>query len=101
MAKAEFNKKKALFTNKLDLNLRMKLVKCYIWNVALYGPETWTLRKVGQKYTERFEMWCWRRIEKIIWTDLVTSEALLMEARRRGISYVQEIEGRLTGVVTF
>jgi hypothetical protein len=34
MAKAEFNKKKNLFTSKLDLNLRKKLVKCYIWSMA-------------------------------------------------------------------
>ena len=34
-AKAEFNKKKTLFTSKLDLNLRKKLVKCYIWSMAL------------------------------------------------------------------
>jgi hypothetical protein len=39
MAKA-CNKKKTLFTSKLDLNLRKKLVKCYIWSVALYGAET-------------------------------------------------------------
>jgi hypothetical protein len=36
MAKAAFNKK-ILFTSILDLNLRKKLVKCYIWNIALYG----------------------------------------------------------------
>ena len=40
MAKAAFNKKKTLFTSKLDLNLRKKLVKCYIWSMALYGAET-------------------------------------------------------------
>ena len=34
MAKAAFNKKKTLFTSKLDLNLRKKLVKCYIWSMA-------------------------------------------------------------------
>jgi hypothetical protein len=48
MAKAAFNKKKTLFTSKLYLNLRKKLVKCYIWSIALYGAETWTLRKVDQ-----------------------------------------------------
>jgi hypothetical protein len=43
MAKAAFNKKNTLFffTCKLDLNLRKKLVKCYIWSMALYGAETW------------------------------------------------------------
>jgi hypothetical protein len=49
MAKAAFNKK-TLCTSKLDLNLRKKLLKCYIWSIALYGAETWTLRKVDQKY---------------------------------------------------
>jgi hypothetical protein len=43
-----------LFTSKLDLNLRKKLVKCYIWSIALYGAETWTLEKVDQKYLKRF-----------------------------------------------
>jgi len=56
MAKAAFNKKKTLFTSKLDLNLRKKLIKCYIWSMGLYGAETWTLRATDQKYLERFEM---------------------------------------------
>ena len=46
MATVAFNKKKSLLTNKLDLNVRKKLVKCYIWSIALYGAETWTLLKV-------------------------------------------------------
>ncbi|RXY27484.1 hypothetical protein DD577_28870, partial [Klebsiella pneumoniae] len=54
MAKTAFNKKKNLFTSKLELNLRKKLVKCYIWSIALYGAETWTLGKVDQKYLESF-----------------------------------------------
>ena len=56
MAKAAFNKKKTLFTSKLDLNLRNKLVKCYIWSMALYGARTWTLRAADLKYLESFEM---------------------------------------------
>jgi hypothetical protein len=49
MAKAAFNKMKALFTSKLDLNLKKKLVKCYIWIIAFYGAETGILRIVDQK----------------------------------------------------
>jgi hypothetical protein len=49
MAKAVFNKKRNLFTSTLDLELRKKLVKCYIWSIALYDAETWTLRAVDQK----------------------------------------------------
>jgi hypothetical protein len=40
MAKAAFNRKKTLFASKLDLQLKKKLVKCYIWSIALYGAET-------------------------------------------------------------
>ena len=63
-----------LFTSKLDLNLRKKLVKCYVWSMALYGAETWTLRTTDLKRLESFEMWCWRRMEKISWTDHVRNE---------------------------
>jgi hypothetical protein len=77
MAKAAFNKKKTLFTSKLDLNLIKKIVKCYVWSTALYSAETWTLRKVDQKYLESSEMWCWRRMEKISWTDRVRNEEVL------------------------
>jgi hypothetical protein len=56
MAKAAFNKK-TLFTSKLYLELRKKLVKCYIWSIALYCAETWTLRKLDQKYCGAGEGW--------------------------------------------
>jgi hypothetical protein len=58
MAKAAFNKKRTLFTSTLDLELRKKLVKCYIWSIALlvYGVETWTLRAVDQKHLASFEL---------------------------------------------
>ena len=56
MAKAAFNKKKNIFTSKLDLNLRKKVVKCYVRSMALYGAETWTLRAADRKHLESFEM---------------------------------------------
>jgi hypothetical protein len=56
MAKAAFNKQKALFTSKFDLNLGKKPVKCYICSIALFGTEIWTLRKVDQENLESFEM---------------------------------------------
>jgi hypothetical protein len=78
--------KKILFTNKLDLNLRKKLVKCYIWSVALCGAEIWTLRKVDQNYLGSFEYSCCSMKGKISWTDSVKKEEVL-QSRRRGISY--------------
>jgi hypothetical protein len=60
MAKAVFNRKKILFTSKLDLSLKKKLSKCHILSIALFGTETLTLLKVNQKNLERSEMWCWK-----------------------------------------
>ena len=53
-AKVAFNEKRAVFTSTLDLKLRRKLVKCYIWAIAFYGAETWMLRAVDQKHLESF-----------------------------------------------
>ena len=49
MAKAAFNKKNALFTGKLYLNLRKKLANCYILSIALCCAEIGTLRRVDQR----------------------------------------------------
>jgi hypothetical protein len=45
--------------------------------MAFYGAETLTLRAADQKYLESFEVWCWRRMEKISWTDHVRNEEVL------------------------
>jgi hypothetical protein len=76
-AKATFNKKQALSASELGLNIRKKLTKCYILGIDLHGAETWTLWKVDRKCLERFEMRCWRRMEKISWTDHVRNEEVL------------------------
>ena len=83
MAKAAFNKKKALFTSTLDLEMRKKRVKCYIWSIALYGAETWTLRAVDEKHLESFETWCWRRMEKISWNEHVKNEEVLLGVKEQ------------------
>jgi hypothetical protein len=45
--------------------------------MALCGAENWTLRAADQKYLGKFEMWCWRRMEKTSWTDHVRNEEVL------------------------
>jgi hypothetical protein len=85
----------------LDLELRKKLVKCCIWSIALYGAETWMLQAVNQKQLESFEMWCWRRMEKIIWTDHKRNEDVLLrvkeqrnilhEIRKRKVNWIGHI----------
>ena len=83
MGKAAFNKKRALFTSTLDLQLRKKLVKCYIWSITLYGAETWTLRAVDQRHPKSFEMWCWRRLNMISWTDHMRNEEVLPRVKEQ------------------
>jgi hypothetical protein len=58
-------------------------VKCYVWSIALYGVETWTLRAVDQKNLESFKMWCWRSMEKISWTDHVRNEDVLLRVKEQ------------------
>jgi len=83
MAKAAFHKKRALLTSTLDLELRKKLMKCYIWSIALYDAETWTVRAVDQKDLESFKMWCWRRMGKISSTDHVRNEEVLLRVKEQ------------------
>ena len=92
----------------------------YIWSMAFYGAETWTLRAADQKYLESFEMWCWRRMEKISWTDNVRNEEVLLRVneqrnilhaiRKRNANWIglilrrncllkQVIEGRIKGEI--
>jgi GTP cyclohydrolase II len=93
MVKTAFNKKRVLFISKMDLELRKKLVKRYIWSIALYGAETLTLRTVDQKHLESFEMWCWRRMEEISWTDHVRNEEVLLRVKEER-NIVHEISKR-------
>jgi len=83
MDKAAFSKRRTLFTSTLNLELSKKLVKCYVWSIALYGAETWTLRAVDQEHLESFEMWCWRRMEKISLTDHVRNEEVLLRVKKQ------------------
>ena len=64
--------------------MRKKLLKRYIWSIALYGAETLTLRAVDQKQLESFEIWYWRRVE-ISWTDHVKNEEVLLRVKEKRI----------------
>ena len=95
-------------------------MKCYVWSMALYGAETWTLRTTDQKRLESFEMLCWRRMEKISCTDHARNEEVLLRVReqsnilheirkrkanwighilRRNCLLQQVIEGKIKGLI--
>jgi hypothetical protein len=76
-AKEAFNIKISLLIRKLNTELKKKLVRRYVWSLALYCSESCTLRKLEWKYLESFKMWCWRRMGKIKWSEKVNNEEVL------------------------
>ena len=53
----------------MEKELRKKLVKYFVWSVAFYGTEIWTLRRSEQKRLEAFQTRTLRRMEHAKWTD--------------------------------
>jgi len=58
-------------------------MQCYIWSVSTYGAGTGTFRAVDQKQLGSFEMWCWRRMEKIGWTNHVRNGEVLHRVKEQ------------------
>ena len=63
--------------------LKMKLVKALIWPVITYGAEGWTLKKDDERRLEAAEMWCYRRMLRISWTEKRANKSLLDELQTR------------------
>ena len=55
MVRKVFMEKKKLFTGKMNLELKKKIMKCLVWSVALYAAEMWTLTQT-ERGSEAFEM---------------------------------------------
>lgn len=70
-----------LLRQEIPMNLRLRVVKCYIWPILLYGAETWSLKAKSLNRIEAFEMWILRRLLKIPWVDHVSNEQVLQRAR--------------------
>ena len=77
IAKETFRNHKELLTRNFSKTLKRKIVKTVIWTTVLYGAECWTLKKEEVRKLEAFEMWVWRRMEKIRWKDKITNKKVL------------------------
>ena len=77
MAKDAFSKRKELLTQKMSVDVKKQIVKTVVWSVALYGAETWTLRKEDIRRLNALEMWLWRRMAKVSYKDRKTNECVL------------------------
>lgn len=99
-AKDTFNKmKNILCEKKLNLLFRIRILKCYIWPVLLYGCETWTLKKDAIKRIEAFEMWTIRRMLKIKWIDKISNKEVLelSDMERELVNKIQKLKIKYCG----
>src|SRR6218665_234428 len=76
IGKEAFSNRRELLRGKVNRTLKIRMIKTLIWSVVLYGAETWTMRKEDIKRLEAFEMWTWRRMEKVSWTEHKTNEEI-------------------------
>jgi len=77
--------------NKSDLNLRKKLIKCYIWNINSYGAEAWTLFGKSIRNTLKVFKCCvgegWiRSLVPFMWK----TKTYEIESRRKERCYIQK-----------
>ena len=54
-------------------------MKTLVWPVVTYGAEAWTMKTVDEKRIEAMEMWCYRRMLRIRWTDRRTNISILKQ----------------------
>ena len=92
MAKDAYSKMLKLFKNhKISLETKKRLLKCYIRSILLYGSECWTISTKMRERLEAAEMWFYRRILRISYTQHVTNERVLerMSAERELIKTIR------------
>ena len=59
------------------------MIKTLIWPVAMYACETWTLRKEETDRLKAFEMWLWRKMDRVSWSDRKTNEQVLIDVEEK------------------
>jgi hypothetical protein len=79
LSKEAFNKRRELLVRRMSKRVKKKIVKCLIWPVVLYGCETWSMGKIEKDKMSAFEMWVWRRMERVSYKDRKTNEQVLID----------------------
>lgn len=100
MAKRAFIQKKNSYLRTRILVLKPgKTAKSYVWSVMLYGSETWILTAQDKKKTEAMEIWTWRRLLRISWTEKKSNEEILqiIEEKRVLLFIIRSRSGKLIG----
>ena len=63
----------------ITLPTKARLVKAVVFLVAMYGCESWTIKKVERQRIDAFELWCWRRFLRVPWTARRSNQSILKE----------------------
>ena len=67
--KAMTNLDNILKSRDITLPTKVRLVKATVFPIVMYGCESWTIRKVEGLRIDAFELWYWRRLLRVPWTD--------------------------------
>ena len=63
----------------ITLPTKVRLVKAMIFPVVTYGYESWAVKKAECRKTDAFELWCWRRLLIVPWTERRSNQSILKE----------------------
>ena len=58
---------------------KIYLVKAMVVPVIMYGCESWTIQKAERERINAFELWCWRRLVRVLWTARKLNQSILKE----------------------
>ena len=68
-----------LQSRNITLPTKVHLVKAIVFPVVMYGCESWTIRKAEHQRIDAFELWCWRRLLRVLWTARRSKQSILKE----------------------
>ena len=77
--KAMTNLDSILKSRDITLPKKVHLVKTVVFPVAVYGYESWTIKKAERQRIDAFELWCWRRFLRVPWTERRSNLSILKE----------------------
>ena len=63
----------------ITLPTKVCLIKAVVFPVVMYGCESWTIRKTECQRIDAFELWCWRRLLRVLWTARRSNQSILKE----------------------
>ena len=63
----------------ITLPTKVCLVKAMVFQVVMYGCESWTVKKAVRRRIDGFEVWCWRRLLRVPWTARRSNQSFLKE----------------------